>query len=110
MLSRHQAEPSSQLPRVLERVNVADARHQRARRDRSDPRDRLQSSAIRIALMPVFDLLFDLLRLHVQMPQMLQQSHEQLPAHPWQTVLAIFHDGLDGIFDSPPPLRYHESK
>ena len=54
-LARHETQPRSKLAAIVERSRIGDTRHQPARRERADPRDRLQSQACRILAVPSID-------------------------------------------------------
>lgn len=55
-----QPQPRSELSAVLERPRISNARHQRARRQRTDARDRLESPARFALSMPHLDLMLEL--------------------------------------------------
>ena len=77
MLARHQAQPGRHLAPAGEVLCVAYAGHQRAGRDRADPRDLLELSAGLVLGVPGLDLEFHLADLQVEHLELIHQALHQ---------------------------------
>src|SRR5688572_29323205 len=100
-LARHQSEPCRELPAVVKDFCIADARHQRARRQCSDPGDRLQALTGRVVAVPGGDLPLKILDLVIQRSEMLEQSGKERAARTRQAVLGILENRGELALDRP---------
>src|ERR1700682_2546260 len=105
MLFGYQPDPSSKLSPIVKAIGVANARHQRAGRDRADARDLLELATDITFSVPDIDLYFEFTDLLVEFLQEVHQSLHQQPEGSGQIVGRIFNQLWYSFENIADPLR-----
>ena len=109
-LTRNQADPCCELPRVLEIARITSTGNQGARSEGANAGNSLQTFASLVGSVPLLDLALDFANVSVEFLEVIQQALDEQPEAPRQLVAGIFDENGHARVDVPDALRHNEAK